>query len=105
MDFDAMTTKLLTSLGDDTPPTVRAQIETFAEVGYIVTEETAHTFSHAELTAFEDCYRRRLQANGIETSDDQDDEDDDSPFDDTMEMVASALEICTAVTLAERTLE
>jgi hypothetical protein len=53
LDVDKAMAEMLAGLPDDTPPYVRAVLETMAEVGYLITEENRHTFSAQEIAVWE----------------------------------------------------
>lgn len=73
------------------------------EVGYIVTEDNQHTFSAAEVQAYEEAVQRhRGEQSGDEDRDDEDEPDDEADFTDLLDFLADGLEQVVAAVVRDR---
>lgn len=101
-DTDKMMTEFMASLPDDTPPRVRAMMETWFEVGFVITDENQHTFSAAEAELWSRALERRYEAHGITDLDE--DPEGDGTLRDVVEMTADALELAAGLVMSSRDL-
>ena len=101
-DPDKMMTEFIASLPDDTPPRGRAMMETWAEVGFVITDENQHTFSAAEVELWSRALERRYEAHGITDLDE--DPEDDGTLREVVEMTADALELAAGLVMSSRDL-
>jgi hypothetical protein len=107
LDVDQTMAEMLAGLSEDTPPYMRAVLETMAEVGYLITEENRHTFSAEEIAVWERALICRYEANGVTdeffaADDDQDGEA--GTWADIIEMAADALELAAGMAASSRDL-
>jgi hypothetical protein len=100
-DPDKMMTAFIASLPEDTTPRVRAMMEAWVEVGFVITDENQHTFSAAEVELWFRALERRYEAHGIT---DFDEDPQDGTLSDVVEMTAEALELAAGLVMSSRDL-